>query len=68
MYRRDRSLSWLDKCDRTSTNEDGSKFFGFDDEVGVSPVGAFIGVIKNFPIHQPAVAGQTHRTGTDAGR
>ena len=32
MYRKDRSLSWLDKCDRTSTNEDGSKFFGFDDE------------------------------------
>lgn len=25
-------LDWLKKCDRTSVNEDGSRFFGFDDE------------------------------------
>ena len=25
-------LNWLGKCDRTSTNDDGSKFYGFDDE------------------------------------
>lgn len=25
-------LDWLEKCDRRSTNEDGSEFFGFIDE------------------------------------
>ena len=25
-------LNWLDKYDRISINDDGSKFYGFDDE------------------------------------
>ena len=27
-----KQLDWLNRCDRTSTNEDGSRFYGFDDE------------------------------------
>ena len=27
-------LDWLDNCDRTSDNEDGSRFYGFDDDNG----------------------------------
>ena len=29
---RKESLAWLDNCDRVSENEDGSRFYGFDDE------------------------------------
>ena len=29
---RKESLAWLDDCDRVSENEDGSRFYGFDDE------------------------------------
>ena len=29
---RKNGLEWLEKCDRTATNEDGSRFYRFDDE------------------------------------
>lgn len=29
---RKNSLAWLDNCDRIAENEDGSRFYGFDDE------------------------------------
>lgn len=32
MWKNNNLVDWLNDCDRTSTNEDGSKFFGFDDE------------------------------------
>lgn len=32
MKRKTASLDWLKKYDRTSTNDDGSVFYGFDDE------------------------------------